>query len=63
MTTAPPNRSLLTRFLDSVERTGNALPDPVTLFALMIVVVVIASVIASAAGVAVPPGRFRQKFR
>ncbi len=57
MTTAPPNRSLLTRFLDSVERTGNALPDPVTLFALMIVFVVIASVIASAAGVAVPhPG-------
>ena len=45
------------RALDWVERTGNALPDPVTLFALMIVLVVIASVVAAAFGVAVPhPG-------
>ncbi|GAB5503024.1 AbgT family transporter [Pyruvatibacter sp.] len=57
MTQTVPRRSMLTRFLDGVERTGNALPDPVTLFALMIVLVVIASVIAAAAGVAVPhPG-------
>lgn len=57
MTEATQRRSVLTRFLDGVERTGNALPDPVTLFALMIVLVVIASVIASAFGVAVPhPG-------
>ncbi|CDO61177.1 Aminobenzoyl-glutamate transport protein [Candidatus Phaeomarinobacter ectocarpi] len=57
MTQTAPRRSMLTRFLDGVERTGNALPDPVTLFALMIVMVIIASVIAAAAGVAVPhPG-------
>ncbi|MDW3099732.1 MAG: AbgT family transporter [Alphaproteobacteria bacterium] len=57
MTQTVPRRSMLTRFLDGVERTGNALPDPVTLFALMIVLVVIASVVAAAAGVAVPhPG-------
>ena len=57
MTQTAPRRSMLMRFLDGVERTGNALPDPVTLFALMIVLVVIASVIAAAAGVAVPhPG-------
>jgi aminobenzoyl-glutamate transport protein len=57
MTQTTVRRSMLTRFLDGVERTGNALPDPVTLFALMIVLVVIASVIAAAAGVAVPhPG-------
>ena len=57
MTEASQRRSVLTRFLDGVERTGNALPDPVTLFVLMIFLVVLASVIASASGVAVPhPG-------
>lgn len=57
MTQASTRRGVLTRLLDGVERAGNALPDPVTLFALMIVLVIIASVIASAAGVSVPhPG-------
>lgn len=45
------------RFLDRVERAGNRLPDPVTLFALLILAVIAASVIAAALGVAVPhPG-------
>jgi len=57
MSDQPQRRTALTRSLDWVERTGNALPDPVTLFALLIVLVVIASVIAAATGVAVPhPG-------
>lgn len=45
---------IVARFLDRIERAGNHLPDPVTLFALMIALVVLASVIASAAGTAVP---------
>ncbi|WP_422363218.1 AbgT family transporter [Pyruvatibacter mobilis] len=57
MTDQPPRRTALTRSLDWVERTGNALPDPVTLFAILIVLVVIASVLAAGAGVSVPhPG-------
>lgn len=47
----------VTQFLDGIERAGNRLPDPVTLFALMILLVIIASVAASAIGIAVPhPG-------
>ncbi len=43
--------------LDRVERTGNALPDPVTLFFIFIGLVMVASWIASATGVsAVHPG-------
>ncbi len=53
MSQTTTRRGLLTRALDGVERAGNALPDPVTLFALMIVLVVVASVIASIAGVSV----------
>ena len=53
MTDQPPRRTALTRSLDWVERTGNALPDPVTLFAILIVLVVIASVLAAGAGVSV----------
>lgn len=41
------------RALDYVERTGNALPDPVTLFVIFIGIVMIASLIASWAGVSV----------
>ncbi len=45
------------RSLDRVERIGNALPDPITLFALLAVGVILASWIASAVGVsAVHPG-------
>ncbi len=52
--TKPP---LSERLLDRVERTGNALPDPVTLFFIFIGLVMVASWIASAAGVsAVHPG-------
>ncbi len=46
-------RSALTRSLDWIERAGNRLPDPVSLFAAMIVLVLAASVIASTLGVAV----------
>lgn len=35
----PPRRSLLARFLDSVERVGNRLPDPAMLFLLLMLVV------------------------
>jgi aminobenzoyl-glutamate transport protein len=43
----------LDRFLDVVERGGNALPHPATLFALLALFVVIASWFASLAGLAV----------
>ena len=48
-----PNRSATLRFLDVVERLGNLLPHPVTLFALMGLIVLVASAIAAALGVAV----------
>ena len=35
-TPAPPKRRLTDRFLDIVERIGNALPDPTTLFDLIV---------------------------
>lgn len=38
------------RFLDGVERIGNRLPDPVTLFAILIAMVMVASWLAEAAG-------------
>jgi aminobenzoyl-glutamate transport protein len=45
------------KFLNAVERVGNRLPDPVTLFAILIGLVMIASFAASAAGAgAVHPG-------
>jgi aminobenzoyl-glutamate transport protein len=50
-------RSLLLRFLDAVERVGNKLPDPVTLFALLALAAVLVSWLVSVAGVsAVHPG-------
>ena len=45
-------RGLLIRALDRVERVGNALPDPITLFALLALAVVIVSWIAATLGVA-----------
>ena len=42
----PAPRSLLSRFLGIVERGGNALPHPATLFALMALAVVVVSAIA-----------------
>jgi aminobenzoyl-glutamate transport protein len=54
---ATTDRSWSDRLLDRVERAGNALPDPVTLFFLFIGIVMVASWIASATGVnAVHPG-------
>jgi aminobenzoyl-glutamate transport protein len=46
-------RSLADRALDSIERTGNALPDPVTIFFLFIGLVMVASWLAHAAGISV----------
>jgi len=50
-------KSLLTRFLDMVEYVGNKLPDPVTLFFILIVIVLFGSWIATLAGLsAIHPG-------
>jgi aminobenzoyl-glutamate transport protein len=50
-------KSLLTRFLDMVEYVGNKLPDPVTLFFILIVFVLFGSWIATLAGLsAIHPG-------
>ena len=38
------------RFLDAVERLGNVLPDPVAIFAFIIVLLVAVSVIGAALG-------------
>ena len=57
MTSAPATPGLLGRLLDRVERVGNALPDPITLFALLAISVVGISWLASVIGVsAVHPG-------
>ncbi len=55
MTSAPvpEPRSPIQRFLNTVERAGNALPHPATLFALLAAAVVVLSWILHAAGVAV----------
>ncbi len=44
---AAGHRSTVDRFLDVVERIGNALPDPTTLFATLAVLVVLASGVAA----------------
>ena len=50
-------RSLFSRSLDMVERVGNALPHPATIFAILAFLVVIVSAIAAALGLtAVHPG-------
>ena len=46
-------RSLADRALDSIERTGNALPDPVTIFFIFIGLVMVASWLAHTAGISV----------
>jgi aminobenzoyl-glutamate transport protein len=43
----PRRRGAIARFLDMVERVGNALPDPTTLFALMALAIVVLSGIAA----------------
>jgi len=50
-------RRFTLRSLDTVERVGNRLPDPVTLFVILIGIVMLASWLASLAGIgAVHPG-------
>jgi aminobenzoyl-glutamate transport protein len=44
---------VLARVLDGIERAGNRLPDPLTLFAVAALVVVVASWLAAGAGVSV----------
>ena len=57
MQAAEATRSRTLRWLDAVERAGNRLPDPITLFVAMIALVMVASWLASLAGVsAVHPG-------
>ncbi len=48
----PPRPSLFLRFLGVVERLGNLLPHPATLFALFSVAIVVLSAVAAATGVA-----------
>lgn len=46
-------RGLFQRFLDTVEKTGNSLPHPITLFAILAGIVVISSLIVSSFDVSV----------
>ena len=41
--TAPPPSRALSRFLDTIERAGNRLPDPAVLFALLLAIVALVS--------------------
>ncbi|RXT04342.1 AbgT family transporter [Ammoniphilus sp. CFH 90114] len=50
---APEKKSLFNRMLDVVEKVGNKLPDPVTLFIIFAIIVLIASYFAAKAGVQV----------
>ncbi|MBM4182724.1 MAG: AbgT family transporter [Gemmatimonadetes bacterium] len=55
--TVAERRSLLLRLLDAVERIGNKLPDPITLFALLALGAVLVSWLVTVLGVsAVHPG-------
>ncbi len=56
MTEAPPAppRGALGRALDAIERIGNRLPEPATIFLLLALAVLAASVVAGALGVQVP---------
>lgn len=47
---APPRGTLLARMLDVVERVGNALPDPITLFAGGAILVVLLSAVGAGLG-------------
>lgn len=51
---AAPRRSFIDNALDQLERFGNALPNPATLFLIMAGLVIVASVVTSALGVSVP---------
>lgn len=49
----PARKSMLDRSLARIERAGNALPDPVTLFLILIAALLLGSALASAFGLAV----------
>lgn len=54
---ARSNKKFVDKFLDGIERSGNKLPDPVTLFVILAAVVLVLSFILSKLGVsAVKPG-------
>jgi aminobenzoyl-glutamate transport protein len=53
MTPAPERVSVFQRFLNGVERVGNALPQPATLFALLALAVLVLSGLFASAGVQV----------
>lgn len=52
MTAKKPKKSFMLRLLDWVERVGNALPHPATLFLLLAVLVALASALAEGVGLA-----------
>lgn len=54
---ARPRRSFLSTALDTIERVGNALPNPATLFLIMAAIVVVASAVTAGLGVTVPHPR------
>lgn len=54
---SPPPRSAVTRLLNLVEWLGNLLPHPVTLFALLALLIVLLSGVLGAYGVSVPDPR------
>lgn len=53
MTESAPRRKFFDRFLDGIEKVGNRLPDPVTLFVILIAVVMLSSWLAAVLGAAV----------
>ena len=50
-TSSKSSESRLDRILDAIERLGNKLPDPITLFLVLSVVAVLVSAICSWAGI------------
>jgi aminobenzoyl-glutamate transport protein len=57
MTTTAPSRNWMTLFLNTVERGGNALPHPASLFAIFALLVIVVSSFAAMSGIsAVHPG-------
>lgn len=53
MSEKTPKKGLLDRVLDGIERVGNKLPDPITLFLYLSIIVVLISWLCSALGVSV----------
>ena len=49
--TAAKKPSLLNRWLNGIERVGNKLPHPITLFAILVLLVIAVSAVCSAMGV------------